>query len=319
VSALLEVRDLAISIGGRELVSSVEFSLGAGECVGVVGETGSGKTLSCRAITGTLQRVGGTVTRGSVTFDGVDLARASGRTWRALRGRRIALMPQSSLSGLDPVMRVGAQLIETVRHLDGCDRPRRRAFELLEQVQLTDPERVFASFPHQLSGGMRQRVMIALAIAGNPDLLVADEPTTALDVTVQRGILDLLAALRSETGMSLILVTHDLAVVEAMSHRIAVVYAGVTVEKGRTARVLEHSTHPYTRALLVARPSALAQGGRLQGIPGAPPSAEHWPSGCRFAPRCDHALAVCELRQPPLEPSGDDRASACVRHQELYS
>jgi oligopeptide/dipeptide ABC transporter ATP-binding protein len=319
MTALLEVRDLAISIGGREHVTSVEFSLQAGECVGIVGETGSGKSLSCRAITGTLQRVGGTVTRGTVTFDGTDLTHAPDRTWRALRGRRIALVPQSSLSGLDPVMRVGAQLVETVRHLDGRDKPRRRALELLEQVQLNDPERVFASYPHQLSGGMRQRVMIALAIAGSPDLLVADEPTTALDVTVQRGILELLDSLRSQTGMSLVLVTHDLAVVEAMSHGIAVVYAGVTVENGSTARVLERSAHPYTRALLDARPSAVARGGRLRGIPGAPPSAEHWPPGCRFAPRCEHAAPVCEQRQPPLDRTGEDRASACVRHEELYS
>ena len=312
----LSVEHLAVSIRGREVVSDMSFELPAGACIGIAGETGSGKTVACRALTGTLERIGGRVERGSARFGGTDLAQADEREWSRLRGRQIALVPQSSLSSLDPLMRVGAHLVETIRYLEGRKGAKARALELLAHVQLADPELVYRCFPHQLSGGMRQRVMIALAIAGRPELLVADEATTALDVTVQRGILDLLGRLRHETGMSVILVSHDLAVVEETSDRTAIVYAGVSVETGLTATVLRAPRHPYTRALLAARPGVVAAGQRLTGIPGAPPGVGSFPPGCRFAPRCPFAEARCSAAPPPRETIAPDHDVACIRWKE---
>ena len=313
----LAVEQLAISIRGREVVSDISFELPPGDCIGIAGETGSGKTVACRALTGTLERIGGRVERGSARFGETDLATAGESQWARLRGRQIALVPQSSLSGLDPLMRVGAQLVETIRYLEGRKGAHARALELLTHVQLADPELVYRSFPHQLSGGMRQRVMIALAIAGRPELLVADEATTALDVTVQRGILELLGRLRRETGMSVILVSHDLAVVEETSDRTAIVYAGVSVETGLTATVLGDPKHPYTRALLAARPAVVRAGERLAGIPGAPPGVGSFPPGCRFAPRCSFAEPACSAAPPPLEPVASEHATACFRWKEI--
>ena len=316
MAGALSVEHLAISIRGREVVSDISFELPEGGCIGIAGETGSGKTVACRALTGTLGRIGGVVTRGSARFGDVDLGAAREADWSKLRGREVALIPQSSLSSLDPLMRAGDQLVETVRHLDGRTGARSRALELIESVQLSDPERVFRCYPHQLSGGMRQRIMIALAIAGRPRLLVADEATTALDVTVQRGILELLMRLRQETGMSLVLVTHDLAVVEETSDRAAIVYAGVTVETGPTEAVIGNPTHPYTKALLSARPASVLYGEPLVGIPGTPPAVGEFPEGCRFAPRCRFCRPACEAAPPPLQTVASEQACACIRWKE---
>ena len=310
---LLEVSELAVSIGDREIISAADFELARGECLGLVGETGSGKSVTCRALTGLLPRIGGRVTRGRLTFDGLDLAALGDRAWRDLRGRRIGFIPQSSLSGLDPVMTVGKQLIETVGLLRHDADKREDALELLEQVQMPHPRDAFDSYPHELSGGMRQRVMIALGIAGRPDILVADEPTTALDVTVQREILDLLAGLRERFRMALILVTHDLGVVSAVSDRVAIMYAGATVETGATSTVLEQPAHPYTRALLAARPGALGAGRRLSAIPGHPPDPREWPAGCRFAPRCPLAIAECVEAFPPVDVLDTGQHVRCIR------
>jgi oligopeptide/dipeptide ABC transporter ATP-binding protein len=313
---LLEARSVAVSIGTREVLSRVEFSLDAGQCLGIVGETGSGKTMTTRLLTGTLDRIGGRVTRGEALFDGTDLAGLPRRGWRSLRGRRIALIPQGSLSSLDPVMTVGRQLAEAARELGCAEEPRRAALGLLEQVHMPRAGEVFSSYPHELSGGMRQRVMIALALAGGPTLLVADEPTTALDVTIQRQILTLLAELRREAGMSLVFVTHDLGVVELIADAVAVMYAGMTVEFGPTDRVLNDPAHPYTRALLAARP-AMAQRRRLVDIPGHAPSPREWTAGCRFAPRCQHADDRCRANLPVPAPIGGRRVAACVRVGEV--
>ena len=196
---------------------------------------------------------------------------------------------------------------------------RAEALRLLEAVQLADPERVLGLYPHQLSGGMRQRVMIALALAGKPDMLIADEPTTALDVTVQRGILDLLARLRAETGMALVLVTHDLGLVEELCERVAIVYAGMTVEVGTSAEVFSHPAHPYSQALLAARPAALHGGQRLAGIPGTPPGPEDWEQGCRFAPRCPYAIDACLAAVPALAEAGGQQRAACVRTADVLA
>lgn len=307
----VRVTDLAVSIGTREVLTSVSLEVGRGEILGIAGETGCGKSITCRALTGTLGLIGGRITGGSIICDDIDLRSLSEREWRLLRGRKIGFVPQSSLSGLDPLKRVGNQLVETIKHVDPCDDVRARAMELLRQVALPEPEVVFRAYPHELSGGMRQRFMIALAIAGRPQVLVADEPTTALDVTIQKGILELLQALSSDTLMSVILVTHDLAVIEDFANRIAIMYGGMTVEAGATEEVVARPTHPYTVALLAARPGAVPAGRRLSGIGGTPPTPEGWASGCRFAPRCSFREPDCELSHPKLEVRPDGHAISC--------
>ncbi len=314
---LLECEDVAVSIAGTELLSNVSLRLERGQSLGIVGETGSGKSLACRTMIGLLGRLGGRLTRGRLAFDGIDLTSAPERQWRRLRGRRIALVPQASLSGLDPVMTVGHQLEETVRCLTGERDAGRRAHELLELVDMPAPAKVMRSYPHELSGGMRQRAMIALAVAGDPALLIADEPTTALDVTVQRVVLDLLVSLVRSRSMGLVLVSHDLGVVEEHTDLTAIMYAGQTVELGATEVVLRGDGHPYTRALLASRPTLHASGSRLGVIPGAPPSPDQWPSGCRFAPRCPHVRPGCEAVAPVLQPSRPERAVRCARIGEI--
>jgi oligopeptide/dipeptide ABC transporter ATP-binding protein len=317
--ALLEVRDLAARIGHHEVLSGVNLAVGAAQCLGLVGETGSGKTLTCRALIGLLPRIGAEVTHGSVLFEDRDLVPLRQRDWHRLRGREIAFVPQSSLTGLDPVMTVGRQLAETIRLLDPQAQPRSRALELLDMVEMPNPKQTLDRYPHQLSGGMRQRAMIALAIVGRPKLLLADEPTTALDVTVQRSILELLSTLRQATHMSLIIVTHDLGVVESVTDDVAIMYAGSTVEIGATKDVLSRPQHPYTRALLDSRPSARAEGARLTTIPGQPPSAGDWPDGCRYAPRCPFVQNRCRERVPQLTSMPHGHLAACLRQEELLS
>ena len=316
---LLSVEGLAIVIGDREVVSNVQFELGAGECLGLVGETGSGKSVTCRALTGMLGRIGGRVTRGDVRLAGLNLGTLDESGWRRLRGRRIGFIPQSSLSGLNPVITIGRQLVETVKHLRSSTNARADAIELLERVQMPHAREVFDFHPHELSGGMRQRVMIALGIAGAPEILVADEPTTALDVTVQREILDLLLELRQQSGMALILVSHDLGVVSAVSDQAAVMYAGITVEVGPTSEVVERPFHPYTRALLAARPVLAGTGRRLSAIGGHPPDPGDWAPGCRFAPRCPSVLAPCAAQVPSALPLVPGRRVSCIRAAELNS
>lgn len=256
---LLSVRGLGVHLGGRDVLHDVSLEVGRGESLALVGESGSGKTVTARVITGLITRIGGTVTSGEVVFDDTPVVQDSPH-WNALRGKRIAMVPQASLSSLDPVIRIGRQMAETVRHLDPGANVGKRSRELLDQVQMPRIEEVLRSYPHELSGGMRQRVMIALALAGRPDLVVADEPTTALDVTVQSNILRLLGELRADTGMSLLMIAHDLAVVGMVSERVAVMRDGRILETGRTSEVLTKPTHSYTRALLAARPDASPSG-----------------------------------------------------------
>jgi len=315
---LLAVRDLRVRVGGQELLTHVDFELEAGTCLSLVGESGSGKSLTCRAITGTMPRIGGEICGGSVVLDGDELVGVPEREWRRIRGRRVALVPQASLSSLDPVMTIGRQLAETIKRHDRGANVRERTLELLRQVALPNPELVAKSYPHELSGGMRQRVVIALAIAPRPTLLLADEPTTALDVTVQRGILELLRDLCKAQSISLVLVTHDLAVVESIADRVAIVYAGMTIEEGSVRDVFDNPRHPYTRALLAARP-ALDDGtrGRPARIAGSPPAPEDWAPGCRFAPRCPHATDVCAAQLPPAVAVGVKHRAACIRVEEI--
>lgn len=298
---LLSARELVITAGNLPIVDSVSFTVAPGERLGIVGETGSGKSITCRAVLGALRRKGMTAS-GELRYRHKDLLALDDRSWRQIRGREIGFIPQSSLNSLNPVMRVGQQLIETVR-LFGVAKSdaHQRAEELMAAVQMPDPKGVLAKYPHELSGGMRQRVMIALGIAGQPRLLVADEPTTALDVTVQRRLLELLTGLCESTGMALILVTHDLGVVSDVCDSVLVMYAGQSMETGSTGTLFGRSRHPYTAALMQARPSmADTADFRLRGLPGRPPAVGAWPSGCRFADRCQFSTDRCTRELPAI-------------------
>jgi oligopeptide/dipeptide ABC transporter ATP-binding protein len=320
LAPLLDVRDLAIDLGGYRPVRNVTFSIEPGACLGLVGETGCGKSMTCRAIIGLLPRIGARVSGGEIRFQGTDLAGLSAKGWRKVRGRGISFVPQSSMSSLNPVRSVGSQLTETIAAIDRAAEPKerargwpaRRAIELLTQVHIDRPVEVLRRYPHELSGGMRQRVMIALALAGRPKLLVADEPTTALDVTVQREILALLKEIRATTGMALLLVSHDLGVVRSVADTVAVMYAGMLVETGPAAEVIAAPRHPYTGALINARPTAVA-GSRLQAIPGSPPGRGDDLPGCPFAPRCQFAVPDCGQEVPALAEISARHSVACWR------
>lgn len=255
---LLDMHDISIHIGNKHVVKNARLTVRAGETVGLVGESGSGKSMMCRAATGLLGPIGGRVSHGSLLIGGQSFIGATTPEWRKIRGHKIGYVPQASLAGLDPLMRIGSQLRETIRALDGSSNAGARALELLEVVRINQPKDVLRAYPHQLSGGMRQRVMIALALAGRPELIIADEATTALDATVQKAVLTLLRDVQKETGMAMIFVTHDIGVVRQVSNRLYVMNGGVTVESGPTESVLRAPRHEYTKVLLSADPSRLA-------------------------------------------------------------
>ena len=283
---LLSLQDISVTLGDREVVRNVSLDIARGESLALVGESGSGKTVTARVITGLIDRIGGRVSSGQLRFDGKVLEQDD-PMWKSIRGKRIALVPQASLSSLDPVVRIGNQIAETIRALDPGANVGARSRELLNHVHMPRIDAILKSYPHELSGGMRQRVMIALALAGRPELMVADEPTTALDVTVQANILKLLGELRAETGMSLLMIAHDLAVVGLVSERVAVMRNGEILETGATRAVLSEPTQPYTRALLAARPETSAPGAplavldRMTGELRAPAAAESVPTDQR--------------------------------------
>jgi oligopeptide/dipeptide ABC transporter ATP-binding protein len=317
VTTLLEVERLRVELpAGRRsqitIVDDVDYRVEEGEVFGVAGESGSGKTISVLALMQLLPpgaRVGG-----KALFGGRDLLALRGRALRAVRGRDLAMVFQDPLTSLHPMLSVGRQLTEHVRFHEGTSRSgaEKRAVQLLEQVRIPDPEGALHSFPHQFSGGMRQRIAIAIALACRPKLLIADEPTTALDVTVQAGILRLLDALRRETGLSVVLITHDLGVMSSVADRVSIFYAGRIVESGSCADVLSEPRHPYTKALLDALPHPEAEGGsELRAIPGQPPTPRGRPAGCAFHPRCPYAIDSCRTEVPPLVPVGGERLLAC--------
>jgi oligopeptide/dipeptide ABC transporter ATP-binding protein len=312
---LLSFRNVRAAIGGHVLLEDVSLQLRRGTTLGVVGESGSGKSLTLRVVLGLLGRIGADVIGGEATFDGVDLLRLQPSEWRDLRGARIGFVPQNSSVLLNPVRRIGSQVRETVARLDPGVPSAARARELLEAVRIPRVDDVLRMYPHEISGGMLQRVMIALAIAGRPTLLVADEPTTALDVTVQKAVLELFSELKSEFSMSMVFVSHDLDVVRTVSDDLAVMYAGATVEAGPVDAVLAAPRHPYTRALIAAHPG-LATDGLSEGIPGAPPTAEDRPAGCQFAPRCPLVVERCTQQSVRLETVGLPWPVACIRARE---
>jgi peptide/nickel transport system permease protein len=320
---LLRVRDLVVAFpapGSRVLqavVDHVSFDVAAGESVGLVGESGCGKTMSVLAVLG-LVPAPGVISCGSIRFDGTELAGAPWRTLNRIRGRRIAFISQEPMTALDPSFTVGSQLREVLRrHTDAGRRAAgEMSTELLREVGIPDPEATARRFPHQISGGMAQRVAIAMALSGEPDLLIADEPTTALDVTVQAEILDLLRGLSDRHGMALLLVTHDLGVVADICDRVAVMYAGQIVELGRAGELLHDPTHPYTTGLLSSMPDAAKPGTVLVAIPGAVPVPRDWPAWCRFEPRCAMASDACRAGMIALSDLGQGRLSRCIRVAE---
>ncbi len=301
--SLLDIRNLTVRFGTRHgaftAVEGVDIAVERDEVLAIVGESGSGKSVAMLAIMGLLPWTA-TVTADRMVFDGTDLRTVSARARRKLVGRDIAMIFQEPMSSLNPCFTVGFQIEESLKaHLDLGGKARKaRAVELLEQVGIPEPTRRLASFPHQLSGGMSQRVMIAMALACRPKLLIADEPTTALDVTIQAQILDLLVGLRRETGLGLILITHDMGVVAETADRVIVQYAGHQVEGNGTASLFADPHHPYTAALLAALPERVATR-RLPAIPGVVPGQFDRPSGCPFSPRCAFVFSACHTVPPP--------------------
>ena len=322
---LVEIRDLKIGIDrGRAepliVVDDATFSVGPGEMLGLIGESGSGKTMVCRGLVGTLRRRGARVLSGTIRIGALDLAHDDEEIWRTVRGRRVGYVPQSALAGLNPVMTIGAQLNEALAlsSQSGAGKTAARARELLEIVSIRRPDTVLKQYPSQLSGGMRQRVMIACAIAPGPELLVADEPTTGLDVTVQADIMKLLRGIRSAMGMAIILVSHDLALVDDVCDRVVVMHAGACVESASVGEITA-PRHPYTRALNRSRIELSTPGGELVTIRGQPPAVGAWRSGCRFAERCEIVQPDCRSgRHPPLSGPPGGHRSACL-HPELMA
>jgi oligopeptide/dipeptide ABC transporter ATP-binding protein len=327
----LDVRELAVELptpaGWVRPVNGISFTLGEGETLGIVGESGSGKTMLSLALMGLLPP--GARTRGEAWLraDGNsgnhvarDLLAASSSEMRTVRGQRIAMIFQEPMTALNPVLRVGAQVAEAIRAHEpglGAKEVDRRVLTALERAAMPEPLRRARQYPHELSGGLRQRVTIAMALAAGPDVLIADEPTTALDVTVQKQILDLLEHLRGELRLSMLFITHDLGVVARVADRIAVMYAGRIVEEGAAAEVLGHPAHPYTSGLLRAAPGLKRE--KLAAIPGAAPALEALPQGCSFAPRCARRIPECETRMPELacvSTASETHRARCIRAHE---
>ena len=316
---LLQLENLATSFrtSGGEIraVDGVSLTVAPGRTLGIVGESGCGKSVLSLSVMRLLAHPG-RVVAGRVMLEGRDLLGLSAREMRALRGRDIAMIFQEPMTSLNPVHSVGFQITEALRAHDSRSSDsalRRDAIAALERVRIPDPARSFDKFPHQLSGGMRQRVMIAMALAGRPKLLIADEPTTALDVTVQAQILDLLRDLQAETGMGIILITHDLGVIAEMADDVAVMYAGRVVEAASARDLFEDPQHPYTLGLLGSIPRLDLDRPRLTAIEGTVPPPFAWPPGCRFSPRCPFAEAACDVAPPPLRALAPGHQAACLR------
>jgi peptide/nickel transport system ATP-binding protein/oligopeptide transport system ATP-binding protein len=296
-------------------VDGVSLSVERGSTLGIVGESGCGKSALSLSVMGLLPEAG-RITSGKIVFDGQDITNAPPRVMRTIRGKRIAMIFQEPMTSLNPLFTIGLQIKEAIRAHDRSlsDRAARaRIIDALQRVRIPSPDRRIDEYPHQMSGGMRQRVMIAMALACAPDLLIADEPTTALDVTVQAQILDLLRDLQQQTGMAIILITHDLGVVAEMAQRIAVMYAGRIVECAPTVEIFDNAQHPYTLGLLGSIPRIEENRDRLIAIEGAVPSPLSLPSGCRFHPRCVFSSSECTREDVRLMPMGNDHSAACIR------
>jgi peptide/nickel transport system ATP-binding protein len=320
MTALLEVSGLRTSFkleGGGEFaaVDGISFSVDSGRTLGIVGESGCGKSVTSLSIMGLLPKGQGRVSAGSIRFEGTDLATLAPDAMRALRGNRMAMIFQEPMTSLNPAFTIGDQLIEGIRCHQGisADQARAHAIDMLRRVRIPSPEQRIDEYPHKLSGGMRQRVMIAMALACEPQLLIADEPTTALDVTIQAQVLDLMRTLREETGTAIILITHDLGVIAELADDVAVMYSGKIVERAPVARLFAEPQHPYTIGLLGSIPKLHLTQSRLNAIEGQVPTPMTRMDGCRFAPRCPFAVDKCRQEVPPLMDMGDGHEAACWR------
>ncbi|MFD9925168.1 ABC transporter ATP-binding protein [[Kitasatospora] papulosa] len=314
---LLEVRDLHVEFHTREgvakAVNGVNYSVAEGETLAVLGESGSGKSVTAQAVMGILDMPPGRISGGEILFKDRDLLKLKADERRRIRGQEMAMIFQDALSSLNPVLSVGQQLGEMFVVHRGMSRgdARAKAVELMDRVRIPAARERVGDFPHQFSGGMRQRIMIAMAMALEPSLIIADEPTTALDVTVQAQVMDLLAELQRELNMGLILITHDLGVVADVADKIAVMYAGRIVETSPVHEIYQAPAHPYTKGLLRSIPRLDQKGQELYAIKGLPPNLLHIPPGCAFHPRCPMAQAVCRTDVPPLYTVDEERRSAC--------
>jgi peptide/nickel transport system ATP-binding protein len=316
---LLEVRDLrtyfATDFGEFRAVDGISFSLNSGRTLGVVGESGCGKSVTALSIMGLIPRPPGRITSGEILFEGGDLLALKPAEMRERRGNELSMIFQEPMTSLNPAFTVGDQISEgilrhrPVRRAEARD----RAIEMLRRVRIPSPERRIADYPHKLSGGMRQRVMIAMALACDPKLLIADEPTTALDVTIQAQILDLMRALREETGAAIMLITHDLGVIAELAHEVIVMYAGKVVERAPVGAIFHDPQHPYTVGLLGSVPKLHTEQRRLATIEGVVPSPAAMPVGCRFNPRCPFAMDKCRAEEPPSMEVKPGHWSACWR------
>lgn len=323
---LLQVEGLRVEFATRAGTvvanDSVSYTIDRGETLAILGESGSGKSVSAQAVMGIIDSPPGRIAAGSIKFRGIELLGMPEKQRRQVRGNHISIIFQDALTALNPVFTVGSQIAEMYRVHRGSskDEARRAAVELLDRVRIPDASNRYDNYPHEFSGGMRQRAMIAMALALDPAVLIADEPTTALDVTVQAQIMELLADLQRETGMGLILITHDLGVVAEVAERVAVMYAGRIVESGKLADVFAQPAHPYTIGLMHSIPRADAKGTKLEPIQGSPPDLLRIPQGCSFHPRCAWAIDACRAEEPPqviVEGIGDNRTSACIRIEEV--
>ena len=310
--SILEVHDLEVAFGSIAPLSGVSFSVAKGETLGIVGESGSGKSLSAMGVMGLLPLAGGRITAGSILFDGQELTTLPESEYRQLRGGRIGLITQNPMTSLDPLQKIGPQVdAVSMLHL-GLRRAQARArtVETLGTLRIPEPALICERYPHQMSGGMKQRIVIAMALAADPDVLVADEPTTALDVTVQAQIIRLLDDLVKQRDLALVLITHDMSVVAQTCDKVVVMYAGRVVEQGTVSAIFDAPQHPYTQALIACIPHGLENEERLSGIPGTVPTVMNYPTGCSFHPRCAHSQPICATDRPAFVERMDS-AAAC--------
>ena len=322
---LLTVKDLRVHFrtedGVVKAVDGASFEVKRGETLGIVGESGSGKTVANLSIMRLISEPPGQIAGGAIEFNGRDILKMSRRELRDLRGCHIAMIFQDPMTSLNPFMRVSKQLMEVTQLHLGHTKPeaRRHAIEMLEHVGIPDAAQRIDSYPHEFSGGMRQRVMIAMALSCKPQLLIADEPTTALDVTIQAQILDLIKKLKRETGTSVILITHDLGVIAGMTDHVTVMYAGKVCEQAPTPELFARPGNPYTKALLQSVPDPTSEQGRLFQIPGQPPDLANLPIGCPFAPRCQRVEEICKREFPPFVQLTSNHYSLCHFANEVYA
>ena len=323
--SLLELRGLTTAFqtarGEISAIEDISFELNAGEILGIVGESGSGKSVTALTIMGLLPQPPARIAAGSVRFAGEELTTASPNRMEKIRGAGISMVFQEPMTSLNPVFTIGEQIMETVRAHErmSASAQRARAIEMLDRVGIPSATERLNDYPHQLSGGQRQRVMIAMSLACRPKLLIADEPTTALDVTIQAQVLDLLMDLRDELGMAILIITHNMGVIAEVADRVLVMYAGRVVEQSPAADLFDAPRHPYTKGLLACVPTLQQDRHRLIAIPGSLPEPARRPSGCRFAPRCTYRIEACRTAIPPLVMQRDDRAVACIRADELVA